>query len=318
MDSMKIPKVSISIPVYNAKEFIVECLDSILSQDYNNIELVVSDDCSTDGTQKILEKYVDNKSVILLLNKKNLGISGNCNQVLSYCSGEYVCFFSGDDVMLPNKLSAQVALLERDQEASMCYHRVEVIGSDSDGEKTLYTTEKKGRTIYSFFDMIEKGGLPGINSVMARRECLPANQFNNNFPVVSDWLFMLEIALRGKIVFIDQVYTKYRKHIGGASMQADNLLDEALLTLDYICDRFEDNSKIVSSCKKSRERYLLGSLFRALNTIDKRLIGELIIRFFNNHNYFIGMAIYLYRHTILNSKILNSIVCFCIQKIFGK
>lgn len=304
------------IPVYNAKDFIVECLDSILYQDYKNLELVVSDDCSTDGTQEVLKEYIDNKRIRLLLNEKNQGITDNCNQALSYCSGKYVCFFAGDDVMLPNKISAQVALLEKHQEASMCYHPVNVF--DSDSGKMLYETESKGRTIYSFFDMIEKGGLPGINSVMARRECLPPNLFNNNFPVVSDWLFMLEISLRGKIVFVEQVYTKYRKHIGGASMQADAFLDETLFTLDYIEDRFEGNSKVTSSCRKSRTRYLLGSLFRALNIQNKKLMGELQNRFFKNKNYLISMAVYIYCHTIFNFKRLNAAVCFCICKVYGR
>lgn len=316
MDNKGMPKVSIMIPVYNAKEFIDECLDSILSQSHQNLELVVSDDCSTDGTQDILRKYVENKRIKLLLNDKNLGITDNCNQALSYCSGKYVCFFAGDDLMLPNKISAQLALLEKYQEASMCYHRVNVF--DSDSGKTLYETETNGRTIYSFFDMIEKGGLPGINSVMARRECLPPNLFNNNFPVVSDWLFMIEIALRGKIIFSDQIYTRYRKHMAGASMRADYLLDETLLTLSYIEDRFNGNSKVSSSCKISRKRYLLGSLFRALSMRDKELMRELRSRFFNNKNYIISMVIHVYMYTVLKSKVLNDTACKCISNAYGR
>ena len=103
---------------------------------FKNLELVVSDDCSTDGTQEVLKEYIDNKRIRLLLNEKNQGITDNCNQALSYCSGKYVCFFAGDDVMLPNKISAQVALLEKHQEASMCYHPVNVF--DSDSGKMLY------------------------------------------------------------------------------------------------------------------------------------------------------------------------------------
>jgi glycosyltransferase involved in cell wall biosynthesis len=75
MNQESIPKVSIMIPVYNHEYFIEECLDSILSQNYSNLELVVSDDLSTDGTRKILKKYASNKNIILLLNEKNLGIT---------------------------------------------------------------------------------------------------------------------------------------------------------------------------------------------------------------------------------------------------
>jgi glycosyltransferase involved in cell wall biosynthesis len=310
------PKVSVMIPVYNAKEFIADCLDSILSQDYQNLELVVSDDFSTDGTQNILKKYAGDERIKLLLNDRNLGITDNCNQALSYCTGEYVSFFAGDDVMLPNKITSQVTMLEKHQEASMCYHRVNVF--DSDSGKTLYDTESHGQTIYSFLDIIEKGGLPGINSVIARRECLPPNLYNNNFSVVSDWLFMLEIALRGKIIFIDQIYTRYRKHLEGASMKANNLLDETLLTLNYMDDRFNGNLKVSSSCNKSRRRVLLGALFRALNTRDKKLVTDLIGRFFDNRNYIISMVTYIYLHTVLNFKVLNDFLCERISKTYRR
>lgn len=314
MDSM--PKVSVMIPVYNAKEFIVECLESILSQDYPNIELVVSDDCSTDGTQEVLKRYEGDGRVKLFLNKKNLGITDNCNQALSSCNGTYVCFFAGDDVMLPNKISAQVALLEKHNEASMCYHCVDVF--DSDSGETLYVTEFNRRTIFSFFDMIEKGGLPGINSVIARRNCLPAKLYDKDFPVVSDWLFMVEIALRGKVVFIDEIYTKYRKHVGGVSAQADDLIDETLRTLNHIEDRFNGDLRIVSVCKQSRKRYLLGSLFRAISIPNRGLLGKLRLRFFENGNFIIATLICLYEGTVLYVQPLNKMVCFFIRKGFGR
>lgn len=316
MDNENMPKVSIMVPVYNAKDFIIECIESILSQDYKNLELVVSDDCSTDGTQQILKNYESDKRVKLLLNQRNLGITNNCNLALSSCTGKYVSFFAGDDVMLPNKITSQIRLLEKDPTASMCYHRVNVFCSETG--KTLYDTESRGRTIFSFFDMIEGGGLPGINSVIARRECLPPDLYNNNFPVVSDWLFMLEIALRGKIIFIDKILTRYRKHMEGTSMRADNLLDETLLTLDYINDRFNGNPKVTSSCKIARKRCLLGSLFRALNIRDKELIVCLKRRFSDNGSYIISMVITVYVHTIFKIEILNKIICNNISKAFGR
>lgn len=316
MDNISFPKVSVMIPVYNASEFIIECLESILSQDYKNIELVVSDDCSTDGTQDILKNYAGNEKVKLYLNERNLGVTTNCNQALRECTGEYICFFAGDDVMLPYKISSQVQLMESDSDASMCYHQVDVF--DSESNNTLYKTESGGRTIFSFFDILEKGGLPGINSIMARKDCIPPNLYDTRFPVVSDWLFMTEIALRGKILFIDEVYTKYRKHIGGASMKADNLLDETLWTLDYISNRYNGNSQIGVVCRKSRVRHLLGSLYRSLVKRDKKLISELIGRFYRNKNFFICVLVFIYAHTVLHFEKLNTLVCFSITKTFGR
>ena len=313
MAKIIMPTVSVMVVVYNAKEFIAECIDSILSQNYQNIEIIVSDDCSTDGTQEILKQYSADKRVKLLFNQKNIGITPNCNQALLQCTGEYICLFAGDDVMLPNKISAQLDLFAKNSEASLCYHKVDIF--DSDTNETMYETEAKGQTIYSFFDIIDNAGLPGVTSVMVRRKHLPASLYNSQFPIVSDWLLMIEVALRGQVIFVDGVYTRYRKHISGVSMKADELLDETLSTLDYIEQRFAANPKISSSCKKSRKRHLLGAVYRALQTSNINLLDDLAQRFFKNGNSLIAIMLILYMNTGLHFTSFNEMICRTIRLV---
>lgn len=309
------PKVSVMIPAYNAEPFIYDCVMSVLDQNYSNVEVVVVDDHSMDNTYSILEdikqQYPD--KVFVYRNEQNIGVTLNCNKALGLCSGKYICFFAGDDIMLPNKISTQVQILENDSEASICYHPVDTF--DSLSGKTIFVTEGTGRTIYSCFDIIEKAGLPGANSVMARSDCIPSEKYNLNFPQVSDWLFFIELSLRGKILFTDKVFTRYRKHTGGVSSKADSLLDETLNTLDYVTRRFGGNNKIVSSCRIARRRYLLGSLFRTLKTSNADLLVELIGRFYRNRDFFIAFSIMLYRYTFFNVTIVNKSLCFFIQKV---
>jgi glycosyltransferase involved in cell wall biosynthesis len=311
-ESLKKPKVSIMVPVYNAKDFIEECIESILSQSHPNIELVLSDDCSTDGTQSTLKKYENNPRIRLFLNPSNLGVTDNCNQALRACTGEYVCFFAGDDIMLPGKIEAQVLLMEDNQQASMSYHKVDVFDSETD--KTLYQTESSRRTVYSFFDIIEKGGLPGANSVMARSDCIPATLYDSKFPSVSDWLMFIELSLKGEVLFIDQIYARYRKHQGGVSSKADHLLDETLETLTYIECRFCRHPKIISSCAKGRRKYLLGSLFRALSFNEKVLIDDLVIRFFKNKNYLMSVLVFSYSKSFFSFSTINQFICGLIKR----
>ncbi|MBJ2255591.1 glycosyltransferase [Pseudomonas psychrophila] len=273
-------KVSVMLPTYNAVEFIAECLESILAQDYPNVQIVISDDCSTDGTAELLKDFSSRYSdkIYLNINQYNLGITKNCNKALSFCDGEYVCFFAGDDLMLPTKISKQVKLLENDTEASFCYHRVDVF--ESTNNLTLEVTEET-RSIFSTFDIIERGGLPGANSVMARKSDLPRGGYNEKIPAVSDWLFFIELSLRGKVIFCNEILARYRKHQGGCSAKADYLIGETLETVNLISRRFNDNPKVVSSCNKAKIRYLSGSiarLIRSNNADQLKLVNDAYIK----------------------------------------
>lgn len=100
---MKEPKLSVIIAVYNTEKYVEKCLDSLLSQTYSNIELVVVNDCSTDGSLKILKKY-DKKydNIILIDNKQNKGLSYSRNVGLENASGEYIGYIDSDDYIDPN------------------------------------------------------------------------------------------------------------------------------------------------------------------------------------------------------------------------
>ena len=95
------PLVSISIITYNQKEYLKDCIESILIQNYDNIEIVIADDCSTDGSQELLniykERYPD--KFVLKLAKKNRGITKNSNAAHFACSGKYIFIMGGDDLM---------------------------------------------------------------------------------------------------------------------------------------------------------------------------------------------------------------------------
>lgn len=92
-------KISIIVPVYNTKEYISTCIDSLLAQSYENIEIVLIDDCSTDGSSHIAQSYADEfpKICKYFRNKKNLGVSASRNLGLKYCTGMWVAFVDSDD-----------------------------------------------------------------------------------------------------------------------------------------------------------------------------------------------------------------------------
>ena len=102
--------ISIVVPAYNVENYIKECIDSILYQSYKNIEVIVVNDGSTDGTLDILKEYTDER--LSVYTQKNLGGPAARNYGLEHSSGEYICFFDSDDVMCEDILQLYVDILK--------------------------------------------------------------------------------------------------------------------------------------------------------------------------------------------------------------
>ena len=116
------PKVSVGIPVYNGERFIAETIDSILAQTFGDFELIISDNASTDGTEKICRQYADDDGRIRYVrNRENLGAAYNYNQTFHLSSGEYFKWACHDDLLRPEFLERCVELLDRDPSAVLVY-----------------------------------------------------------------------------------------------------------------------------------------------------------------------------------------------------
>jgi glycosyltransferase involved in cell wall biosynthesis len=104
--------VSVCIPAFNNGRFIAETLNSVLGQTYQNIEVIVVDDCSEDDTVSQIEQLADDR-VRLIKNERNLGMHGNWSKALSYASGEFIKLVCGDDLLLPGCIELQAAVLNQ-------------------------------------------------------------------------------------------------------------------------------------------------------------------------------------------------------------
>ena len=104
------PIVSIIVITYNSSKYVLETLKSALNQTYNNIELIISDDCSTDNTISICQNWLDENKyrfvdVKIVANKNNNGIPANCNRGINASTGDWIKLVAGDDVLCPNCIS---------------------------------------------------------------------------------------------------------------------------------------------------------------------------------------------------------------------
>ncbi len=129
------PKVSVVIPVYNCAEYIAQTLRSVTEQTERDLEVVVMDDGSTDGTYDVLQKMAARDARIKVHTQKNSGLPAIArNAALARATGEYICFLDGDDLYHPEKIERQLAVIQAHPEVSIVFHEVKLFQNEPDEE----------------------------------------------------------------------------------------------------------------------------------------------------------------------------------------
>ncbi len=124
--------VSVIMPIYNAEKYLDNTLESIFSQDYENIEIVLVDDCSKDGSATvIMNLQKTHPEIVYFLQEKNMGAGAARNKALELAKGQYVAFLDSDDLWLPGKISRQIELM-RSTNSPFSYTAIEMMDEKSE------------------------------------------------------------------------------------------------------------------------------------------------------------------------------------------
>lgn len=283
------PLVSIAIITYNQKEFLRECIESCLRQDYEDFEIVIADDGSSDGTHEMLEEYAERfpNKFVLRLSLINQGITKNSNVAHFACNGKYIAWIGGDDLMLPNKLKHQVAYMENNPNCSISYHDLDVF--DSMTNKTLHRFSEKSKPRQGKVDVsIKHGTFNGACSTMVRKDKAPKAGYNEMIPVASDWLYWVEtLANGGTINYINEVLGRYRRHSANVTNKQSSMgqvgLDH-LNSCNYILSNYPEYFEEVMyryaiNIRSNRYHlpYVKSLIFSLKNNLDPKSFLSLII-----------------------------------------
>jgi glycosyltransferase involved in cell wall biosynthesis len=204
------PLISVVLGTYNGEKYLREQIDSILCQTYTNIELVIGDDCSTDGTQAILKEFADkNENVHVYLNETNLGLIWNFENAVKQAKGEYIAFADQDDIWLPEKIQL---LVDNIGDNMLIYADSAYIDADGRpmGKKISdYRNLISGKNLYALDS--ESGIWVAAHAMMFRRElldpALPFTRYINH----DGWLAYIAM-LKGTILFFPETLVLYRQH----------------------------------------------------------------------------------------------------------
>jgi glycosyltransferase involved in cell wall biosynthesis len=231
------PRISIIVPAYNAELFLAETLASVQRQTYREFEVIVVDDGSTDRTSEITRGFVEKDARFILLRQKNAGESAARNVALKHACGEWVAFLDADDVWLPEKLTAQLDLIESESRANLLFTDYFSWDGQNDFGRRYSDPDKfpdgdvSRRLI--FFNLF------GMSTVMIKREILDVvGLIDTELPLAMDWDLWLRIAERGLCAKgVRQPLTRYRVWPGSASRNTLLMREANVLVLEKALTR---------------------------------------------------------------------------------
>lgn len=204
------PRLSVVIPSFNHKQYVQQCVDSVLRQAYREFEVIVVDDGSTDGSLDILRAYGD---AITLICQANRGTQAARNAAIAASSGELIAILDSDDFWLPHKLAAQVALFEARPELGLVYAFADTVNPA--GERTSIGWHLGAAVTHpagALAQLLLGCHVPALTAVF-RRTCIDdVGLFDESLLGSGDWDLWIRIAARYPIACVEQVLACYRIH----------------------------------------------------------------------------------------------------------
>jgi glycosyltransferase involved in cell wall biosynthesis len=211
------PTVSIGVPVYNSERFVERTLRSLLDQTFRNLELIISDNASTDSTAELCQRLAHRDPRIVYVRQvKNVGVNRNYNAVLALARGKYFKWSSSNDICQPQLLERCVAVLEARPDAVLAYAKTRLFDEDAgtvhDYEDNMDLQEED--PVRRYAKCGERLLLNNIINAVIRTESLKATTLNWDY-ASSDMQLTQELALHGKFIEIPE-FLFYRRMDEGA------------------------------------------------------------------------------------------------------
>lgn len=298
------PLVSIVVITYNSSKYVLETLESAKTQTYQNIELIVTDDCSSDDTVAVCEKWIkENKERFvrteLITVTKNTGIAPNCNRGVKAAAGEWVKVIAGDDAFLNNAIEEIVIFGCKNPSVEIILTQVEMYNDVFNKNNLISIRPLDWQSIPAYsqnatweiqLEYILNGGYYNAPGIFSRRKVYEDIRFyEEKYPLIEDVPFYLNVALKGKImIFVPIITVKYRKHQNNLTSVHKKVI--ANYTYQYYSAIYN------ASLKYGKKKYIhnaywnkslvflifkLGNKGVLLNFLNNKRIALQPIRFFN-------------------------------------
>jgi glycosyltransferase involved in cell wall biosynthesis len=213
---MNQPLVSVIIPNYNYANYLREAIESVLSQTYTNIEIIVVDDGSKDNSAEVLQEFGDKITVIF---QQNAGVSVARNNGVANSKGEFIAFLDADDVWLAEKIEKQVKLFSADEMLGLVHVGVQDI--DANGNNLdIHLDGLSGEVSHEILLLERAVVLGGGSGLMITKKSFDeVGGFDLRLSTSADWDLFYQISSLYQVGFIEEILLKYRIH--GSNMHGN-------------------------------------------------------------------------------------------------
>lgn len=251
---MNAPKVDIIIPAYNQGHYLKECVESALAQTWENIEVIIVDDGSTDNTAEVGQSFDDPR--VTYIYQDNKGLSGARNTGIENSTGEFVSFLDSDDLFLPTKISKLMGLFTDNPELGLCAGDSILIDDAGEPIGKTYGDGMPNRP-----EEWLNGNRIHVGSVLVKKVWLDeVEPFDENLRACEDWDMWLRLAMVGcQMKWLPETVSKYRVH--GHQMTRETLrMKSAMLT---VLDKTFNNQNLPESWKSFEAEAKSSALVKA-------------------------------------------------------
>lgn len=304
-------RVTAIIPNYNHERYLEQRIESVLGQTHQNLEVILLDDASTDGSRRIFEKYATHPLVKhVFINEKNTGIPfKQWNKGVAAASGDYLWFAESDDYAEPTLIETLLARLEASPRVGVAYSQSMGVDENNqplysleDWTRDLHPTRWSADFVNSGTDecanyLVHRCTIPNASAVLVRRSVFAAvGGADEGFRLSGDWMMWAKLLLASDIAFVAQRLNYFRMHANTvrrssgrgaiALLEAIRIFDfiathapVAPETLDDVCDRLLQRW----IGELSQGRFNVGTnfgIYRRLRKVDPRLNARLGRRMF--------------------------------------
>jgi len=217
------PLVSVVIPCYNHENFVQDSIQSVIDQTYQNIELIIIDDGSKDGSaEKIKEMIPACQERFIRFefrHRPNKGLSATLNEALEWCQGIYYSAIASDDMMLPEKTKLQVDFLDTHENISAVFGGIELI----DNNNIKISERVRQSKQYRFKDIIlHQHDLPAPTQMIRLSALKKVGGYDPDI-VIEDWYMWLRLSSYSDLYYMDHLLCLYRQHATNISKNLEKM-----------------------------------------------------------------------------------------------
>lgn len=245
-------KVSVIIPAFNAENFIGDAINSALKQHYDNLEIIVVNDCSTDNTLKVLSEF--GNKIRIINNTQNSGASFSRNAGIKAATGEFIAFLDADDVWLANKLNQQLAALAQHPESEFVYTDSPLIDINNNGFDFEQVDPKQPEIeCKSLANVFEKPYFSTSTIILTRSLCQQIGFFREDLNTAEDVDFCLKAASLTTVIKLNQALAITRRVAGSLGSSPDSYQDNLSVIDDFLARHNEfqcTHKKLVVQVKR--------------------------------------------------------------------